>query len=338
MVTSRDVARAAGVSQATVSRVLRDSARVQPGTRDRVLHALASTGYVPNGMARAMKTQRTGSIGVVVDRITNPFYPEMLEAIGHELSVSDHRLMLWDAGSSQRPSPGEQSAIEAIRQRMVDGVVFTTATRDSTSLQEALQHFAPLVLLNRGVTELDCDQITSDNVEGGRRVADYLLRCGHKELGFVGGAADASTAAEREAGFRERLADSGIDLPGDRYQPGDFSYSAGHGGMRRLLQSSPSPTAVFCVNDLTAFGALGGARSLGVQVPGDVWVVGYDDIAMASWEVFDLTTVRQPIPDMVRAGLARLLGRIADPALPFEHRRFPDELIVRGSTNHAPAR
>ncbi len=332
MVTSRDVARVAGVSQATVSRVLHGSPRVTADTRARVLDALAATGYIPNMLARAMRTRRTGTVGVVVASITNPFYPEILEVLSHRLADLDRRMILWTAG------PGEASAIEAIRQGLVDGVVFTSVTADSAPLAEALSHGASVVLVNRGVDGVVCDQVTSDNVDGGAEVARYFARAGRTRMALIGGPADTSTAREREEGFCAELAALGLDLPPERARRGDFSHACGHEAMSDLLRSPEPPTAVFCVNDLTAFGALDAARAAGVAVPDDLWVVGYDDVDMASWEAFDLTTVRQPMPGMVREAVDLLLARMDDPERPVVHRRFPSRLVIRGSTarHHPP--
>ena len=179
MVTSRDIARLAGVSQATVSRVLQDSPRVSPETRRRVLQVLEEMNFAPDARARAMVTKRTGNVGVVVDDITNPFYPEVVEALGRTLDERGLRMMLWDAVGA-----GEQGAVEAIRQRLVDGVVFTTATSSSTALANAAELGLPLVLFNRSVPDVDCDQVVSDNRAGGRLVADHLADLGH-ELSLI---------------------------------------------------------------------------------------------------------------------------------------------------------
>ena len=331
MVTSRNVARAAGVSQATVSRVLQGSEKVSAATRERVLEAVISTGYSPNILARAMKTRRTGTIGVVVARITNPFYPEVLEALSVELAAAGQRMVLWTS-----EGPGDVSALEAIRAGMADGVVFTTVTAESMPLQEALKRQAPLVMLNRSVEGLPCDQVTSDNVAGSRAIAEYMVAEGHRRLGFIGGPPRPSTSAERKRGFREGLASAGIAWDETLCRYGDFSHADGRAVMRELLSLDDAPTAVFCVNDLTALGALDGARSLGRRVPEDIWVAGYDDIAMSAWDAFDLTTVRQPIPEMVAMAVRMLLERIADPSLPPRHHRFPSELVVRGSTVGRP--
>lgn len=334
MVTSHDVARVAGVSQTTVSRVLSDSPNVRPGTRARVEEALRETGYALNAVARAMRTNRTGTVGVVVARITNPFYPQIVRELGRGLDALGLRMTLWDA-----EGPGEQSAVEAIRQGLVDGLIFTTATAASKPLQEAIALNAPVVLVNRVVEDLDCDQVTNENHQAGRTVADYLLEAGHSRLGLIAGPDDASTSLEREAGFRERLVEASVPLPATFVHRGDFDHRTGHQAVRSWFDpdaKATAPSAVFCVNDLIAFGALDGARSRGIDVPRELSVVGHDDIEMARWEAFSLSTIRQRIDEMVGTALELLVARIQDPDRPPQFHRFPCELVLRGSTQAVP--
>lgn len=335
MVTSRDIARMAGVSQSTVSRVLHDHPSIRPETRARVLRVLRETDYSPHKWAQAMVTKKTGTIGVVVEDITNPFYPEIVEALAGELAGAGRRMMLWNSREA-----GEPSAIEAIRQRLVDGVVFTTATRSSRVLQEAVRYGSPVVLVNRYVEGITCDRVTTDNVSGGLRIADYFVHWGHERIALIVGLEEASTSAEREAGFRAGLTSGGIELEPDLRRVGGYSVDLSYQAMTKLLKQPHPPTAVFCVNDLMAFGALNAAQAVGARVPEDVWVVGFDDIPMSSWELFDLTTVSQPIPEMVREAVRLLMRRIEEPERPTEHLRLGgSEVIVRGSTAHkAPKR
>lgn len=335
MVTSRDVARAAGVSQTTVSRVVRNSDAVRPATRERVLRAFEELGYAPNAAARAMKTSRTGTIGVVVASITNPLYPEVVEALSLAIERSGRRMLLWNSGEA-----GERSAIEAIQQRLVDGLIFTTATLDSatteTTLTEALRHGSPCVLVTRGVEGLRCDQVVGDNRGGAALVVDYLAAAGHRRIAFVTGPQNASTSVEREQGFLASMREHGIDVLPEFLERGDFTHDAGEAVARRWLKSSAPPTAIFCANDVTAFGVLGAARVLGVHVPDDLWVVGFNDIALASWPAFDLTTVHLPRQDIATRAVERLLARIDDPDRDVEIDRFPARLVVRGSTARTP--
>jgi LacI family transcriptional regulator len=332
MVTSRDVARLAGVSQATVSRVLHDNPKVDEERRRRVLEALAQTGYVANAHARAMRMNRTGIIGVVAGHITNPFYPELIDSLAAALTQKAQRMILWTSSDSSEPA-----AIDAVRGRAVDGLIFTTATSESQVLRAAIDARAPIVLVNRSLDGAPCDQVTSDNVSGGGMVADYFVRSGHSRVAVIGGDAIISTGQERRAGFMAKLRELGIDIPAAMAPMTDFSHAAGRAAALALLRSNNRPTAVFCVNDLLAFGVLDAVRESGLSVPADLWVVGYDDVEMARWEAFNLTTVRQPTNEMARLVVQMLLHRLREPGRPFAHRRFAAELIIRESTQATEA-
>lgn len=322
MVTSRDVAAAAGVSQATVSRVLAGATTVSPATRDKVVAAMHTVGYVPNLSARTMKTGRAGTIGVVVADLTNPFYPQLLEALGS--AFTDHRITVWVADG-----PHNEAALQAIRERSVDGVVFTTATHDSAELRDALDRAAPIVLVNRTLPELDCDQVGSANRKGGALVADAFLRGGRRRLAVIGGRADIITTHERSTGFAQRLAEH--DRPAPETLHGSYTHACGHAAMTALLARSEPPDAVFCTNDLLAFGALDAARERGVQVPEDLWVCGYDDVDMAAWPAYSLTTVRQDVGELARTAAELLLARLENPDAPPRRVELAPELVHRSS-------
>lgn len=331
MVTSRDVARVAGVSQATVSRVLQNSVHVKDSTRQRVLAALKDVGYTPNANARAMRTRRTGTIGIVMERVTNPFYPELLETLSRELASANMRMILWLSEGE-----AELSAVEAIHENRADGVIFTTVREGSTALNEAIETRAPFVLVNRTVEGLTCDQVSSDNFEGARAVGSYFLLHGHKDVAVICGLPGVSTNGDRLNGFLAAVREGGGSLKSHYVVQGDFTHQHGVEAFQRLMALKTPPTAIFCVNDLIALGVLDAARTLGIRIPQDVWIVGYDDIDMASWPSHDLSTVKQRLDDMARAAVELLLERIAEPERAPSFLRFPSQLIIRGSTNCQP--
>jgi LacI family transcriptional regulator len=331
-VTSHDVARLAKVSQATVSRVMRQDPKVRPETRDRVLRVLAETRYEPNAAARAFRTARTGAVGVVVARLSYQLYPAMLEAIGAQLARLGQRMMVWDSEHG-----GDLPASRALRQGIVDGVILTAATHESEFIQEAQAPDAPVVLVNRTIDGYAADQVSSDNLAGGRRVAEYLVGTGRRAIAMIGGIPRASTIRHREQGFREALAAAGMELSPHYYQRSEtFSHASGVQAVTRLLELGTPPDAIFCVNDVLALGAMDGARARGVRVPDDLWIVGYDDIELASWGAYDLTTVRQPMEQMVAQAIDLLLARIADRSRPIASSCLPNELVIRSSTARKP--
>jgi LacI family transcriptional regulator len=325
-----------GVSQTTVSRVLRGHPHVRQATREKVLRVLAETGYAPSAAARTMRTGSTGIIGVLVGRVTNSFYPELAEALNATISEAGQQMSLWLAEEGTGREAGERAALAALRTGSLDGIVFTTATAESAALSEALVQHAPIVLLNRTLPGVRCDTVASDNVAGGRTVARYFIAHARSEVGLIGGPLNVSTGAERERGFVTGLAEHDIALGPATIARGEFTYEAGRTGMEQLLGHDSPPRAVFCVNDVIAFGALDAAREAGVRVPDELWVVGFDDTAMASWGAFALTTVRQPVREMAQTGIRLLLERIDGHfELAPRHERLAAELVVRRSTGGA---
>lgn len=332
VVTSRDVAAQAGVSQATVSRVISGSSHVTEETRARVTQAMQRSGYQPNHAARSMRTQRSGAIGVVVGDILNPFYPTVVAAASRELSRRDYRMIVWESEFG-----GESSATEAIAQKQVDGVIFTTATPQSQTLLTALRIGGPTILVNREVDGIPCDQISSDNEAISFDIAAYFAAHGRRRVGLITADPTASTAWLREKGFRDGAAAAGLQLPNTLIRRGGFTHEGGHNALRAMLSARGAPpAAVFCVNDMSALGAIDAARSLGLRVPEDLWIAGYDGIDMASWEGYQLTTARQPIDAMVGLAVEILLDRVRQPRAEYRHYRFTSQLVVRDSTGNHP--
>jgi LacI family transcriptional regulator len=250
----------------------------------------------------------------------------MLDELTRELDAEGLRTVVWNAGAGSH-----RDAFMAIGERAVDGVIFTTATQDSMELHAAVEKKSPIVLINRVVEDMQCDQVTSSNVEGGAAVAAYLLSHGKTTVALIGGTGKASTSRDRGRGFLSGMAEQGFPVPEYFQFDGDFSHYISNHIMNGLLSRGDRPQAVFCANDYMAFGALDALRAHGVRAH-DCWVIGYDDVDMAAWDSFSLTTVRQPSREMARAGARLLIERIADPGLAPRRVAFECELIVRGST------
>ena len=327
--TSHDVARHAGVSQPTVSRALRDDPSVALATRRAVREAAAALGYVPSQRGRSLSTRRTGQIGVVISDLANPFYLEVLDAVHDALGAAGRRMLVL--------TPDEDDALLARRllDGALDGAILSTTLLESPLPGELARRSFPFVLLNRGVDGAPGDVVVTDNVAGGRLAARAFLEAGHRDIAAVFGPPDTSTGRDREAGFRALMAEAAIELPDGRVRRGPFDFTVGYGAARELRSSGA--TGLFCANDVLAIGAYNGLRSLGVRIPEDVSLVGVDDIAIASWEVFRLTTVRQDIEDMVRRGVELLLERVAQPDGPPRHVVL-EPALVRRATLAPPGR
>lgn len=324
--TSVDIARAAGTSQATVSRAL-NGGRVAAATRERILAISRELGYTPNATARAMVTSRTGLVGVVVSDITNPFYPEFLEEIAACLGARRQHMLLQNAAGGD-----EADAVDLLLQQRVDGIVFTAAVEGSQAVAGLVARRFPVVLANR-VTDAGCDTVEGDNAAGAAAVVDHLAELGHRRIAVLAGTPGASTSAQRLDGLRRRLA--ALGLPPARVVPADFHYDDGVRAATALLTGPEPPTAIVGQNDLLAFAALNAAAALGVPVPERLSVVGFDDVRQASWPTLGLTTVRQPLADMAARSVELLNERIADPALPPRHEVLPATLVVRSTTGPA---
>jgi LacI family transcriptional regulator len=333
-VTSKDIASELGVSQSTVSRALRGDPRVAPATRARVLDAARRSNYTPNLAARSLITRRTRTVGVVVSDITNPFYPELLEILHNEFALADYRTFLINERTDAHL---EQHVAELINGGAVDGLVYVSAVL-GTPLPGRGVSARPIVLLNREIDSTTVDAVVSDNRGGGRAVAEALVRMGHRRIALIAGPENTSTSRDRELGFMEQLKSSGIPFDEQMRRVGQFSHHSGYQWCLDLLAADTRPTAVFAANDVIAFGALDAARRIEIRVPEELSIVGFDDIDMAGWEGFSLTTVRQPLPEMARAAAHLLMERIAsDDGLPPRRRVFPVELVHRDTLAPAPA-
>ncbi|WP_432501128.1 LacI family DNA-binding transcriptional regulator [Kineococcus arenarius] len=323
-VSSVQIAREAGVAQSTVSRVL-NGGSVAPDTRRRVLEVLARHDFQPNLAARSLVAARTGLVGVVIRDLTNPFYPIMVRAVERVLHEQGLRLLLL----SDVATPQESLAM--LRRERVDGVVFTSAVREDPLAWPVSEHGIPVVLCHRTIEGFPGDQVEADNAGAARLVADHLLELGHRRLGMLCGTAQASTAEQRAAGFRARLAERAPGASLVTVQ-GGYDYATSYAAVRELLAGSDRPSALFCHNDVMAHAALNAAAAEGVDVPGGLSVVGCDDVPTSSWERIALTTVRQPLARIAEVAARLLLERLADPDAPLRHEVLPVDLVLRSTT------
>jgi DNA-binding LacI/PurR family transcriptional regulator len=327
-ITVKDLARQLGMSVSTVSRAFYDDAVIAPETRKKVLRRAAEIGYQPNPLARGLITKSSRIVGLVVSDITNPFYPEVMTRLTEHFQAEDFNVMLVVAN----PPRSEEEAVRVLLSYHPDIVVMLATTLSSAASASCRQVGTPVVFFNRVGSDENSYAVTCDNELGGRLIADHLIDRGHERLGFVAGRQDASTNVDRLRGFQMRCMERGVPAP---ICTGGvaFSYEAGFSGALELLSARERPTALFCANDILAIGALDAARrNLGLSIPGDLSVVGFDDIGMASWPSHDLTTVRQPIAQMIERttvlALALARGDASQPTV----QRLPGELIERNTT------
>ena len=329
-VTSHDVARLAGVSQPTVSRALRGDPRLSAETRQRVLDAAAELQYVPSQRGRSLATRSTGQVGIVVTDLGNPFYLQVLDGLHRALRETELSMLVL------APDRDGSVPLERLVDGSLDGAILTTTMLDS-SLPEALSRRGfPFVLLNREVDDAPGDVCVVDNHQGGALAAAELIELGHTQIAALFGPSTTSTGRDREAGFRARLAEAGIELPDNRWRRSPFDFSAGHAGALELLESEP--TAFFCANDILALGAFNALHGRGVRFPDDITLIGFDDVMLAGWEAFQLTTVSQDIAGMVTAATDLLLTRMAADRETPPRRVVLTPSLVRRRTHGPPRR
>lgn len=320
-VTSHDVARLAGVSQATVSRALRGDARVTMDTRTRVREAAQALGYVRSELGRGLSTRATHRVALVAE-LRNTLYHQLMLPIHDALLERDYRMVLL-------AEHGDDAALhERLLDRSVDGAILMTTRLNSSLPFELARRNLPFVFLNRVGAFVDAPSVSADNIGGARTVAELLLGLGHTRIGAIVGPADTSTGRDREAGFRSALDNAGVVLPPALLVRRDYDEASGRLGLQELFATGKPPTAVFCANDFIAIGVLNQAVEFGLSVPGDIAVVGFDDIDMAAWPAFELTTVRNPLMEMATRAAGRLVDLIEAPGS-IDHDVFPTRLVLR---------
>lgn len=328
MVTSRDIARRAGVSQPTVSRVLNGNPNVDPHLRARVLAALEGSGYVPNAQAKAMRTAKSGAIGIVTAEIQNPFLPYLVDALTGAAGERDLTTIVWND-----PSPGNPMAVAGVASGVVDGVLVTAARGDISGVMAIAQRGFPVLLCNRAPENINMDVVTTDHAGTAAASATYLVEHGRQDIAAVFGPPDTFASPARQHGFRSSLKKYGVALPDHRVFSGPTSYETGYEAVQSVMAWG-LPDAVFCSSDIIAYGVLDGLREVGVSVPDDVWVCGIDGLPMSSWRAFDLTTHAQDIPQIAAQSIDALAARIGGSRSKPSRMELPANLVIRGSTGH----
>lgn len=326
-VTSSDVARLAGVSRSAVSRVFTPGASVSPKTAEKVREAADKLGYRPNVLARSLITGRSRMIGLVVAYLENYFYPEALEKLSNALQAEGYHVLVFMA--SQTAGNIDQ-VLEEILDYQVDGIIMASVALSSELTARCQAAGVPVLLFNRSQDDAAVSAVTSDNLDGGRQVARFLHAAGHRRFGHIAGWEGASTQRDREHGFSEGLRALGIN--GYERQVGNFHYEQACEAARRMFDRPDHPDALFAANDHMAFAAMDVLRhELGLSVPDDVSVIGFDDVPPAGWPAYDLTTVRQRANLMVERTVATLLKMIEQPGATAEQHVLPAPLVVRSS-------
>jgi len=334
-VTLSDIAKAAGVSRATVSLVLRNSPTIPRRTHEHVLRHAEELGYVYNRGAASLRTASTNIVGLVIHDITNPYFAAIAAAVQRELAENGRVAFLGDTGDS----PDQQRAfIDTVREYSVDGIILSPAAGTDPAWVAKLRDWRlPCVMVSRSLPEVEVDYVGGDNVGGMREATAHLISLGHRRIAMLGGSHTTSTGHERLQGYLEALADANIEALPELIIACPATREAAHNALIDLLRLDEPPTAAVCFNDVTAFGAMLALQNLGLKVGSDFSVVGYDDVAEAVLWKPRLTTQRVAVDAIGKTAVRLLLRRMKDWTAPIERVIIPPDFQIRQTTTKPPS-
>lgn len=304
--SSTDVARLAGVSQSAVSRTFNEGKSVSEETSRKVFEAAKQLGYSPNFIPRMLLKHRSDLVAIVISDSANPFYAAAVDAFSKALQETGHQVLLVSVDGG----PALDGILPRLASYRVDAIVSALPVVTKAAAEAFARFRIPIVSFNTLAHNQWVSSVCSDNAGGAAAIADLFVARGAKSFAFIGGTPGSYASEERLRGFRDRLRDHGFDVP--PAATADYLYDDAFRAVAEMIERDDVPDALFCANDLMAFGALDALRRSGRRVPEDVLVAGFDDVPAASWSSFDLTTVVQDLPAMVTAAIDVLQARMAD--------------------------
>jgi LacI family transcriptional regulator len=323
-----DVALRAEVSIATVSRVVNKSEhKVNPATREKVLAAIRELDYRPNALAKGLLMKKTMTIGIIIPDISNPYYAEIVRGIQDTADRAGYAVMLHNTDGKQERIIRH---IYLLREKSVDGVIFSGGIINGYETLSVLKELKERVVVV-GRHEVDFPAVMVDNMGGSTQAVQHLIDLGHRRIGCLGGPEGSTTAADRLTGYRNALAQNGMTLDTRLVMRGAWNPESGYQLARQLLEGNEKPTAILCANDQMAFGAIKAARELGLNVPKDLAVIGFDNVPPGSYFDPPLTTVEIPMYDIGTASMQMLIDLLSREKFD-KLRLFNTKLLVRGST------
>lgn len=327
-VTVQEVARRAGVSQAAVSRAFTPGASISEALRKKVEASARELNYRPNFLARAMITGRSRIIGLVVAYLDNQFYLEAIERLCVALQKQGYHVVIFMGVSTVGDL---EDVMEEIFSLQVDGLILASVSLTSRLAQLCRDNKIPVVLFNRDQDDANLCAVTADNYRGGYQIAEHLATTGRRRIGFIAGFEGAATQRDRECGFRDGLKAAGLALAAR--EVGGFEYKMARNAALEMFAGKSRPDAVFVCNDHMAFAVMDALRfKLDLNIPGDVCVAGFDDVPIAAWPAYDLTSYRQPINKMVEQTVSAMITRIETPDAPPHKLALAGRLVQRRST------
>jgi LacI family transcriptional regulator len=329
--TIADVAAKAGVSTATVSRVLAGVGQARPETQARVLKAARELDYRPSEVARSLKRRSTQTLGLIITDIENPYFPQLVRSVEDAARAAGYSVLLCNAADDPER---EASYLDLLVERRVDGLIIAASSLGARHGDWLTAPPIPVVLVNTAAPEADVPTIMSDNEGGGRMVAEHLVGLGHRRFGYLMPPPRNVDAPDRLAGVRRALREAALGSDALQIARGEALVWGGEVAANELLDRAPETTAFIAYNDLMAIGALRALRRRGRRVPAEASVAGFDDVALAAYVDPPLTTIAQRTEEMGRWAVARLVG---EDGLGPSSVRLPVDLQVRESTGPAPA-
>lgn len=326
-ITIFDVAREAGVSYSTVSRVINEKG-VSADKRERVLRAMAELGYVANLQARSLAGGKSRIIGLLVHSLTVGYFGEIARGVDEELAAAQYDLMLY---TTHRRKGRESAYVTRLTRNLVDGLLLVLPTNADAYLETLRHRQFPHVLVDHQGVDFDVTSVGVTNQQGAFDGTRHLIELGHRRIGFITGEMGVGCARDRLIGYQEALRSAGIPINPALIREGDFLQPRAYICAQELLSLAEPPTAIFASNDVSAFGAMEAIRDRGLRIPDDVSIVGFDDIPQATQVHPALTTVRQPLAEMGRRAARLLFSQINEPGAPITRLELPTELIIRES-------
>jgi len=325
-ITLKEVAESAGVSRSAVSRTFTEGASVSPKTRKKVEKAARELGYSPNALASSLTTGRTKLIGLISNNFHNPLLLEVFDLFTRRLQEKGLRPLLVNLTSETDP----ENSLRMLRQYSVDGVIVASSTLSPEFARAFRDAQIPVVhSFGRFASAPQVHVVGIDNVECGRMAARTLLERGYRRIAFLGGPKSATSTVDRRAGFMEVMGEAEGAQVSESYAEA-YSFTAGRGEMLNLLKETPAE-AYFCGDDVLSIGALSAIATAGLSVPGDIGIIGLNDMEMAKWENINLTTIRQPIRQIVESSIELVIAALEDSNRHPEARLFACQVVERGT-------
>ncbi len=332
-VTVRDVAAHAGVSRATVSRVLNNNPTVDAALRERVVEAVRELGYQPNRMARRLRSQTSSVIGLIVSDIQNPYFISIIKGV--EDVAYAHQMSIILCNSDEDPAKEQMYLRVMAAERVAGLVIVPSQNSDAHNLAQLQQMGIPVILLDRFMPDVEMDVVKVDNERGAYDAVLHLAVLGRRRIAIITGVLSLTTGRERYSGYQMALASSGLPHDLSLVKEGDFKAESGYRLTRELLTSTPPPDALFVSNNMMTLGALRALREMAVRVPQQIALVGFDDMPWSGDLYSPLTAVSQPTYELGTEAVNLLLRRLANPASPFRTVMLQPRLIVRESCGAA---